>query len=120
MDGAAFPVKLVPYDNAANLSADIPTFAHYLSRSELQTAYRGKCILWFQINYLLEERDLLQIFIPADYGWFPNGTIFKTQPYLYHQYVISHFKRALSFAGNHSILTTEVVFHAQRIPITTM
>jgi len=39
------PSKSRVYDNAAEFSSDIPTYAHHLRRAGYQTCLSGKCIL---------------------------------------------------------------------------
>ena len=66
------PSRIGAYDNAAELSATIPTIPHYLRLAGYQTAVSGK------LHYVgpdqlhgFEERLTTDIY-PADFGWTPE------------------------------------------------
>ena len=74
---ASFMTGLLPsrtgvYDNAAELSADIPTYAHHLRRAGYQTSLCGKMhFVGPDQLHGFEERLTTDIY-PADFGWTPD------------------------------------------------
>jgi len=74
---ASFMSGLLPsrsrvYDNAAEFSADIPTFAHHLRRAGYQTCLSGKMhFVGPDQLHGFEERLTTDIY-PADFGWTPD------------------------------------------------
>ncbi|WP_045386985.1 choline-sulfatase [Falsirhodobacter sp. alg1] len=74
---ASFMSGLLPsrsrvYDNAAEFSADIPTYAHHLRRAGYQTCLAGKMhFVGPDQLHGLEERLTTDIY-PADFGWTPD------------------------------------------------
>ena len=72
------------YDNAAELPAQVPTFAHYLRRAGYQTALSGKMhFCGADQLHGFEERLTTDIY-PADFGWTPDWTRFEDRPTWYH------------------------------------
>ena len=72
------------YDNAAELPAQVPTFAHYLRRSGYQTVLSGKMhFCGADQLHGFEERLTTDIY-PADFGWTPDWTRFEYRPSWYH------------------------------------
>ena len=68
------------YDNAAELPAQVPTFAHYLRRSGYQTVLSGKMhFCGADQLHGFEERLTTDIY-PADFGWTPDWTRFEHRP----------------------------------------
>ena len=62
------------YDNAAELSAAMPTYAHHLRRAGYQTALSGKMhFVGPDQLHGFEERLTTDIY-PADFGWTPDYT----------------------------------------------
>lgn len=60
------------FDNAAELPASIPTYAHYLRASGYQTALSGKIhFIGPDQHHGFEERLTPDIY-PADFSWVPN------------------------------------------------
>jgi choline-sulfatase len=60
------------YDNAAELPASVPTFAHHLRASGFQTSLAGKMhFVGPDQLHGYEERLTTDIY-PADFGWTPN------------------------------------------------
>jgi choline-sulfatase len=60
------------YDNAAEFSSSIPTFAHYLRREGYRTCLSGKMhFVGPDQLHGLEERLTTDIY-PADFGWTPD------------------------------------------------
>ncbi|MFT6655994.1 MAG: choline-sulfatase, partial [Marinomonas primoryensis] len=107
------PSKIGAYDNAADLSADIPTFAHYLRGQNYKTALSGKMHFCGPDQlHGFEERLTTDIY-PADYGWFPNWDDLKTRPTWYHN-MSSVTQAGPCIRSNQLDFDDEVVFHAQR------
>ena len=68
------PSRTRVYDNAAEFSSDIPTFAHHLRRAGYQTALSGKMhFVGPDQLHGFEERLTTDIY-PADFGWTPDYT----------------------------------------------
>lgn len=60
------------YDNAAEFSSDIPTYAHHLRRAGYQTCLSGKMhFVGPDQMHGFEERLTTNIY-PADFGWTPD------------------------------------------------
>ena len=60
------------YDNAAEFSSTIPTYAHHLRRAGYQTCLSGKMhFVGPDQLHGFEERLTTDIY-PADFGWTPN------------------------------------------------
>ncbi|MEM9206696.1 MAG: choline-sulfatase, partial [Pseudomonadota bacterium] len=74
---ASFMSGLLPsrtrvYDNAAEFSSDIPTYAHHLRRAGYQTCLSGKMhFVGPDQLHGFEERTTTDIY-PADFGWTPD------------------------------------------------
>ena len=60
------------YDNAAELPATIPTYAHYLRAAGYQTALSGKMHFIGPDQHHGFERRLTPDLYPADFSWVPN------------------------------------------------
>ncbi|MEP3848110.1 MAG: choline-sulfatase [Paracoccaceae bacterium] len=60
------------YDNAAELPASIPTYAHYLRAAGYQTALSGKMHFIGPDQHHGFERRLTPDLYPADFSWVPN------------------------------------------------
>lgn len=66
------PTKIKAYDNAAPLSPDVPTFAHYLRREGYETVLAGKMhFVGKEQQHGFEQRLTSDIY-PADFGWTVN------------------------------------------------
>ncbi|HTX23421.1 MAG TPA: choline-sulfatase [Steroidobacteraceae bacterium] len=78
------PSRIGAYDNAAELSADTPTFAHYLRRAGYQTILSGKMHFCGPDQlHGFEERLTTDIY-PSDFGWTPDWTRPTERPGWYH------------------------------------
>ncbi|KAL4816643.1 alkaline-phosphatase-like protein [Aspergillus spinulosporus] len=66
------PSKIGAYDNAADLPADIPTYAHYLRREGYHTALAGKMHFCGPDQLHGYEQRLTSDIYPGDYGWSVN------------------------------------------------
>ncbi len=60
------------YDNAAEMPASVPTYAHYLRASGYQTALSGKMHFIGPDQYHGFEKRLTPDLYPADFSWVPN------------------------------------------------
>ncbi|WP_282047034.1 choline-sulfatase [Roseibium album] len=60
------------YDNAAEFSAEIPTYAHYLRVAGYQTALSGKMHFIGPDQFHGFEKRLTADLYPADFSWVPN------------------------------------------------
>lgn len=60
------------YDNAAEMPASIPTYAHYLRAAGYQTALSGKMHFIGPDQYHGFETRLTPDLYPADFSWVPN------------------------------------------------
>lgn len=64
--------KIEAFDNAAELPAAIPTYAHYLRHLGYQTAVSGKLHFVGPDQHHGFERRLTADLYPADFSWVPN------------------------------------------------
>ena len=60
------------YDNAAEMPASVPTYAHYLRASGYRTALSGKMHFIGPDQYHGFEERLTPDLYPADFSWVPN------------------------------------------------
>jgi choline-sulfatase len=66
------PRRTRVYDNAAEFTSSVPTFAHHLRRAGYQTALSGKMhFVGPDQLHGLEQRLTTDIY-PADFGWTPD------------------------------------------------
>lgn len=63
--------KIAAYDNAAELAATIPTYAHYLSAAGYQTSLSGKMHFIGPDQHHGFEKRLTPDLYPADFAWAP-------------------------------------------------
>ena len=78
------PSKIGAYDNAAELPASVPTFAHYLRSAGYRTVLSGKMHFCGPDQlHGFDERLTTDIY-PADFGWTPDWTRFSERPGWYH------------------------------------
>ena len=72
------------YDNAAEFSSEVPTFAHYLRHAGWRTILTGKMhFCGADQLHGFEERLTTDIY-PADFGWTPDWTRPNHRPDWYH------------------------------------
>ena len=64
--------KIGAYDNAAEMPASVPTYAHYLRQLGYQTALSGKMHFIGPDQYHGFETRLTADLYPADFSWVPN------------------------------------------------
>src|ERR1700758_1410130 len=78
------PAKIGAFDNAAELAAEIPTFAHYLRHAGYLTPLSGKMhFCGADQLHGFEERLTTDIY-PADFGWTPDWERPELRPSWYH------------------------------------
>ncbi|SPO29754.1 probable choline-sulfatase [Ustilago trichophora] len=65
------PSKIASYDNAASISSDLPTYAHYLRSAGYETVLAGKMHFIGDQLHGFEKRLTADIY-PGDYGWAVN------------------------------------------------
>ncbi|TLZ33346.1 MAG: choline-sulfatase [Gammaproteobacteria bacterium] len=107
------PSKIGAYDNAAELAAQVPTFAHYLRRAGYGTALSGKMHFCGPDQlHGFEERLTTDIY-PADFGWTPDWTRFDERPGWYHS-MDSVIRAGPCTRTNQVDFDDEVVFAARR------
>lgn len=107
------PSAIGAYDNAAELPADVPTFAHYLRFAGYRTALSGKMHFCGPDQlHGFEERLTTDIY-PADFGWTPDWSDFAHRPSWYHN--MDSVTRAGPCARTNQIdFDDDVVFQAKR------
>ncbi len=107
------PSQIGAYDNAAELSAEVPTFAHYLRRAGYRTILSGKMHFCGPDQlHGFEERLTTDIY-PADFGWTPDWTRFADRPSWYHT-MDSVTQAGPCTRTNQIDFDDEVVFSARR------
>ena len=78
------PSRTHTYDNAAEFSSEIPTFAHHLRAAGYRTVLAGKMhFCGADQLHGFEERLTTDIY-PADYGWTPDWSRPEHRPHWYH------------------------------------
>jgi choline-sulfatase len=115
---ASFMTGLLPsrtrtYDNAAEFSSQIPTFAHYLRRAGYRTVLSGKMHFCGPDQlHGFEERLTTDIY-PADFGWTPDWDRPHDRPSWYHD-MFSVIDAGPCVRSNQLDFDDEVAFAAQR------
>jgi choline-sulfatase len=115
---ASFMTGLLPsrtrvYDNAAEFSADIPTFAHHLRLAGYRTVLSGKMHFCGPDQLHGFEQRLTTDIYPADYGWTPDWDHPLERPSWYHN-MSSVTQAGLCVRTNQLDFDDEVVFTAER------
>ncbi len=115
---ASFMSGLLPsrtgvYDNAAEFSADIPTFAHHLRLLGYRTILSGKMHFCGPDQLHGFEQRLTTDIYPADYGWTPDWDHPLERPSWYHN-MGSVTQAGLCVRTNQLDFDDEVVFTAKR------
>jgi choline-sulfatase len=107
------PSAIGAYDNAAELAAQVPTFAHYLRLAGYRTILSGKMhFCGADQLHGFEERLTTDIY-PADFGWTPDWLDFARRPSWYHS--MDSVTQAGPCARTNQIdFDDEVVFRARR------
>jgi len=115
---ASFMAGLLPsrtrvYDNGAEFSADIPTFAHHLRLRGYRTILSGKMHFCGPDQmHGFEERLTTDIY-PADYGWTPDWERPEERPSWYHN-MSSVAEAGVCLRTNQLDFDDEVAFTAER------
>jgi choline-sulfatase len=115
---ASFMTGLLPshtrvFDNAAEFSSAIPTFAHYLRSAGYRTVLSGKMHFCGPDQlHGFEERLTTDIY-PADYGWTPDWDRPHDRPTWYHD-MSSVLDAGLCVRSNQLDFDDEVAFAAER------
>ncbi len=115
---ASFMAGLLPsrtrvYDNAADFSADVPTFAHHLRLLGYKTILAGKMHFCGPDQlHGFEERLTTDIY-PADYGWTPDWDRPDERPSWYHN-MNSVTQAGVCLRTNQLDFDEEVAFSAER------
>ena len=115
---ASFMSGLLPsrtrvYDNAAEFSADIPTFAHHLRDRGYRTTLSGKMHFCGPDQlHGFEERLTTDVY-PADYGWTPDWDHPEARPSWYHN-MSSVIQAGTCVRTNQLDFDDEVAFAAER------
>ncbi|MCJ1433839.1 hypothetical protein MMC27_003204 [Xylographa pallens] len=78
------PSKIGGYDNASNLSSDVPTYAHYLRKEGYHTALSGKMHFCGPDQLHGFEQRLTTDIYPGDYGWTVNWDEPEVRPDWFH------------------------------------
>ena len=115
---ASFMTGLLPsrtrtYDNAAEFTSEIPTFAHYLRSAGYRTVLSGKMHFCGPDQlHGFEERLTTDIY-PADYGWTPDWDCPHQRPSWYHD-MSSVVQAGPCVRSNQLDFDDEVAFAAER------
>jgi choline-sulfatase len=107
------PSRTRVYDNAAEFSADIPTFAHGLRLRGYRTILAGKMHFCGPDQlHGFEERLTTDIY-PADYGWTPDWGHPEERPSWYHN-MSSVAEAGVCVRSNQLDFDDEAAFMAER------
>jgi choline-sulfatase len=107
------PSAIGAFDNAAELPAHVPTFAHYLRMAGYRTVLSGKMHFCGPDQlHGFEERLTTDIY-PADFGWTPDWSNFADRPSWYHN-MDSVTRAGACVRTNQIDFDDEVVFQAKR------
>ncbi len=107
------PSKIGAYDNAADFSADVPTYAHYLRRLGYRTALSGKMHFCGPDQLHGYEERLTSDIYPADYGWAVNWDEPDVRASWYHN-MSSVLQAGPCVRSNQLDFDEEVVFKARQ------
>jgi choline-sulfatase len=107
------PSRIGAHDNAAELPAHIPTFAHYLRAAGYRTTLSGKMHFCGPDQLHGFEQRLTSDIYPADFGWTPDWQNFDQRLSWYHN------MDSVTLAGpcvrtNQIDFDDEVIFQAKR------
>ncbi len=115
---ASFMAGLLPsrtrvYDNAAEFTADVPTYAHHLRRLGYRTVLSGKMHFCGPDQMHGFETRLTTDIYPADFGWTPDWDHPQARPSWYHN-MSSVTQAGLCVRTNQLDFDDEVTFAAER------
>ncbi len=107
------PSRIEAYDNASDLPAEVPSFAHYLRAAGYRTALSGKMHFCGPDQlHGFEERLTTDIY-PADYGWAADWEHPEARPSWYHN-MLSVSQAGPVLRSNQIDFDEETFFQAQR------
>jgi len=107
------PSGIGAWDNACELSAEIPTVAHYLRNEDYRTTLVGKMHFCGPDQlHGFEERLTTDIY-PADFGWTPDWRNPAARPDWYHN-MLSVLQAGPCIRSNQLDFDDEVTHHARR------
>ncbi len=107
------PSRTGVYDNAAELPAHVPTFAHYLRNAGYRTVLAGKMHFCGPDQmHGFEERLTTDVY-PADFGWTPDWDHPDDRPSWYHD-ISSVTEAGPCLRSNQLDFDDEVAFAAER------
>jgi choline-sulfatase len=107
------PSRTGVYDNAAELGAHVPTFAHHLRNAGYRTVLAGKMHFCGPDQlHGFEERLTTDIY-PADFGWTPDWDHADRRPHWYHD-MSSVLTAGPCVRSNQLDFDEEVSFAAER------
>lgn len=107
------PSRTGGFDNASDLPADTPTFAHYLRDAGYTTALSGKMHFCGPDQLHGFERRLTSDIYPADYGWYVDWDHPEERPSYYHN-MSSVQQAGPCVRSNQLDFDDEVTFQARR------
>jgi choline-sulfatase len=107
------PSRIGGYDNAADLAADVPTYAHYLRTLGYHTALSGKMHFCGPDQLHGYEQRLTSDIYPADYGWAVNWDEPDVRASWYHN-MSSVLQAGPCVRSNQLDFDEEVVFKANQ------
>lgn len=107
------PSRIGAYDNAAELPAEVLTFAHHLRHAGYHTALAGKMHFAGPDQLHGFEQRLTTDIYPADFGWTPNWDAPGVRPEWYHN-MSSVLDAGPCVRTNQLDFDEEVVFTARR------
>lgn len=107
------PSRIGGFDNAAELSADTPTYAHYLRDAGYYTALSGKMHFCGPDQLHGFEERLTSDIYPADFGWYVDWENVEERPSYYHN-MSSVTQAGPCVRSNQLDFDDEVTFRAQR------
>jgi len=106
------PMKIGAYDNAAQISSDIPTYAHYLRLRGYEAVLAGK--MHFTLDQLHGyERRLTSDIYPGDFGWVVNWDQPDTRLEWYHN-ASSILQAGMCVTSNQLDYDREVMFKSKQ------
>jgi choline-sulfatase len=113
MMAGQLPSRIGAYDNAAEFSASIPTFAHYLRALGYRTSLAGKMhFVGPDQLHGFEERLTTDIY-PSDFGWTPDWEHPARRPSWYHN-ILSVVQAGVCATTNQLDYDETAAFHAVR------
>ncbi len=113
MMAGQLPSRIGAFDNAAEFTASVPTFAHYLRALGYRTCLSGKMhFVGPDQLHGFEERLTTDIY-PSDFGWTPDWEQPDQRASWYHN-MLSVMQAGLCVTSNQIDYDEEVAFHATR------